>query len=170
MLALQARTLIWSPLGSLFHFFVIISKMKGPQGGGTLIRRLELYFGFKILNFNIFWGFSEKWIFFGGMKILWIFFGGHHKIGLVWGSFLCNLGSFLRSRYRIGIFFLVAKSSNIFFGVLEIPYILLVNGRCWVRAYECRKKLEYPPPPGDRPKVHRMSEIQLIFWIIFYYK
>ena len=41
------------------------------------------FFGFKILNFNIFWGFSKKLIFFGGMKILWIFFGGHHKIGLV---------------------------------------------------------------------------------------
>ena len=34
------------------------------------------------------------------MKILWIFLGGHLNIGLVLGSFLCNLGSFLRSRYR----------------------------------------------------------------------
>ena len=53
------------------------------------------------------------------MKILWIFFGGHHKIGLVCGSFLCNLGSFLRSRYRFGIFFGVAKISNIFLGCLK---------------------------------------------------
>ena len=52
---------------------------------------------------------------FGGMKILKIFFGGHHKIGLV----LFNLGSFLRSMYRIGIFFWVAKISNIFLGCLK---------------------------------------------------
>ena len=32
---------------------------------------------------------------------------------------------FLRSRYRIGIFLWVAKISNIFFGVLEIPDIFL---------------------------------------------
>ena len=45
--------------------------------GGTLnclyILRLGLFFGFKILNFNIFWGFQKIDIF-GGMKILWIFF------------------------------------------------------------------------------------------------
>ena len=45
--------------------------------GGTLkflyILRLGLFFGFKILNFNIFWGFQKKNIF-GGMKILRIFF------------------------------------------------------------------------------------------------
>ena len=46
-------------------------------GGGTLI------FGFKILNFNIFWGFQRNEYFLGGMKIFWIFFWGHHKIGLV---------------------------------------------------------------------------------------
>ena len=47
---------------------------KGVQpsgGGGTLIfshiRRLGLFFGFKILNFNIFWGFQKNdfVIFFG---------------------------------------------------------------------------------------------------------
>ena len=45
-----------------------------------------------------------------GMKFFLIFFWGHHKIGLVVGSFLRNLRSFLRSR----IFFGVAKISNIF--------------------------------------------------------
>ena len=34
------------------------------------------------------------------MKILWIFFGGHHKIGLVGGSFLCNLGSFFKVKVQ----------------------------------------------------------------------
>ena len=58
----------------------------GGGGGGTLIfshiRRLGPFFGFKILNFNIF-GFFIKMNIFGGMKILWICFWGHHKIGLV---------------------------------------------------------------------------------------
>ena len=65
--------------------------------------------------------------FFGDMKILWIFLGGHHKIGLVLGSFLCNLGSFLRSRYRIGIFFWVAKISNIFWGCLK--FLIFLGGK-----------------------------------------
>ena len=56
---------------------------------------------------NIFWG----------IKILWIFFWGHHNIGLVRGSFLCNLGSFFKVKVdRVGIFFWVAKISNIFWG------------------------------------------------------
>ena len=61
-----------------------------PRGGrgGTLIfphiRRLRLFFGLKILNFNIFGGFEKKKrSFFGGMKILWIFLGGNHKTGLI---------------------------------------------------------------------------------------
>ena len=54
-------------------------------GGGTLIflyiRRLCLFLGFKILNFDIFLGFQKnKYIL--GYEILWIFFWGHHKIGL----------------------------------------------------------------------------------------
>ena len=55
------------------------------RGGGTLkflyICRLRLFLGFKILNFNIFWGFQKN-EYFLGMNILWIFFRGHHKIGL----------------------------------------------------------------------------------------
>ena len=60
------------------------------------------------------------------MKILWIFLGGHHRnwtslrvISMQFRVF------FLRSRYRIGIFFGVAKVSNIIFRVLEIPDIFL---------------------------------------------
>ena len=55
---------------------------------------------------NIFWG----------LKILRILFGVHHKIGLVLRTFLCILGSFLRS-----IFFGVAKISNIFLGLTIDP-------------------------------------------------
>ena len=54
-------------------------------GGGTLIfsyiRRLDPFFGFNILNFDIFLGFQKN-KYFLCMKILWIFFGGHHIIGL----------------------------------------------------------------------------------------
>ena len=40
----------------------------GPQGGTLIfsyIRRLGPFFGVKFLNFNIFWGFQKKIIFFG---------------------------------------------------------------------------------------------------------
>ena len=53
---------------------------------------------------------------------------------------------FLRSRYRIGIFFGVAKISNMFLGCLKFLIFFGVNGRCWVRAYVYGKN-EYPPPP-----------------------
>ena len=39
-------------------------------------------------------------MFLGGMKILWIYLGGHHKIRLVRGSFLCNLGSFFKVKVQ----------------------------------------------------------------------
>ena len=142
----------------------------GGGGGGTLIfshiRRLGLFLGGSKFWISIFFGGSEKWVFFWGMKILWIFLGGHHKIGLVWGSFLCNLGSFLRSMYRIGIFFWVAKNSNIFWGAWNSWYFLGVNGRCWVRAYArvCGKnRVPTPPPPlGEtRPRGYRSFYAQL---------
>ena len=47
----------------------------------SYISRLGPFFGFKILNFDIF-GVFRKINIFWGMKILWIFFWGHHKIGL----------------------------------------------------------------------------------------
>ena len=61
-----------------------------PRGGGGGGGGVLLYFhahvdsgyfwGFKILNFNIFGGF-QKTEYFWDMKILWILWG-HHKIGL----------------------------------------------------------------------------------------
>ena len=62
---------------------------------------------------------------------------------------------FLRSRYRIGIFFGVAKISNIFLGCLKFLIFLGVNGRCWVRAYICGKNKSTPPPPWA-PTVHHL--------------
>ena len=65
-------------------------KTQGMWGGGHFDIFIHVYvgsghfFGFKILNFNIFWGFQEN-EYFWGTKILWIFLGGHHKIGLYLG-------------------------------------------------------------------------------------
>ena len=86
---------------------------------------------------NIFWGYEDF------VNI----FGGHHKIGLVLGSFLCILGTFLRSRYRIGIFLGVAKISTIFLGCLIFLIFFGLKDRCWVRAYVCEKNRVPPPPP-----------------------
>ena len=51
-----------------------VPKAIRPQGGGTLkfsyISRLDHFLGFKILNFNIFWGLQKKHLFFLDMKIL----------------------------------------------------------------------------------------------------
>ena len=89
--------------------------------GGTLIfshiHRLGLFFGFKILNFNIFGGF-QKMIFLGYEDFV-INFWGHYQIGLVRGSFLCILGSFFKVKVQIWDIFWVAKISNIFLGCLK---------------------------------------------------
>ena len=92
----------------------------GGRGGGNLIfshiRRLGLFFGFKILNFNNYWVFRKMNIFLD-MKILWIFFGGSSQnwasLRVISMHFRCV---FLSQRYRIGIFFGVVKISNIYLG------------------------------------------------------
>ena len=93
---------------------------------------------------SMFLVFLRKMNIFGSMKIMWIFFGGNHKIGLVWGSFLSILGSFLKVKVQNWDIFWVAKISNIF-GVLEIPDIF--GGWAVDAGSEptIRKKIEYPP-------------------------
>ena len=49
-----------------------------------------------------------------------IFGGSSKNLTLFRGYFYAFYGLFLRSLYRMGIFFCVAKISNIFLGVLEI--------------------------------------------------
>ena len=73
------------------------------------------------MNFNIFGGFQKNENFWGIM-ILWIFCGVHHNFGLYLGVISMHFMVFLRSRYRLGNMFLVAKIFQ-FFGVLEIPGI-----------------------------------------------
>ena len=78
--------------------------------------------GFKILNFNIFGGFQKN-EYFLGMMILWIFFWGHHKIGLVFGSFLCILCFFLKVEVQNGDIFWGCLNFK-YFRVLDIPDII----------------------------------------------
>ena len=73
----------------------------GGGGGGTLIfshlRRLGPFFGVQNFAFQFFWGFQKNEYFLGYedfVDILFFWGGGHHKIGLVLGSFLCNLEPF----------------------------------------------------------------------------
>ena len=73
--------------------------------GGTLIfsyiRRLGPFFGLKILNFNIFEDFVD------------IYVWSLQNWTIVKGRFYAFQGLFLRSRYRSGNIFWVAKISNI---------------------------------------------------------
>ena len=62
---------------------------------------LAHFFGFKILNFKILWGFHKNEYFGGGgMKISCTFLGGHHKAGLVLGSFICIVWYFLKVKVQ----------------------------------------------------------------------
>ena len=99
------------------------------EGGGTLIFSYiqigsDHFFGFKILHFNI-WGGGggvRNLIIFGGMKCLWI---NPNKTGLVLEVILYILRVFLKVYVQDGIFLGVAKISNIFWGLADIPDILL---------------------------------------------
>ena len=62
----------------------------------------------------------------GGMKILWIFLWGHLKIGLYLGVIFMHFRDFLlRQGTELGIFFGVAKISNIFLGCLKFLIFFL---------------------------------------------
>ena len=66
---------------------------------------------------------------------MYVFWGSSQNWAISRGHFYAFQGLFLRSMYRIGDIFGVAKI-RIFFGVLEIPDIYFgVNGRCLARAY-----------------------------------
>ena len=66
----------------------------------------SVYFWGSKFWISIFWGVFRKMNIFGGYEdFVDIFWGVITKLGQFWGSFLFNSGSFLRSRYRIGIFF-----------------------------------------------------------------
>ena len=63
------------------------------------------FLGFKIL-ISIFLGVLRKVYIFGGYEDFVDIFWGHHKIGLVWGSFLCISGYFFKVKVQnLDIFF-----------------------------------------------------------------
>ena len=70
---------------STSRYFVTFSLEYPKPRGGTLIfshiRRLGPFFWVQNSEFQYFFGFSEKLLFFWGMKILWIFFGVITKLG-----------------------------------------------------------------------------------------
>ena len=54
---------------------------------------------------------------------------------------------FLRSMYRMGTFLGVAKISNTFWGMPDIPDIFFWKQMIMGPSLCMKKKLEYPPPP-----------------------
>ena len=120
-------------------------------GGGTLIfsyiRRLGPFFGFKILNFNIFWGCQKNKYFLGYEDFVDIFWGSSQNWTIFRFDFYAFKGIFLRSIYRMGIFFGFVKL-KIFFGVLEIPdsfWGLMVDAGS--EPTYAKKNESTPPPP-----------------------
>ena len=74
------------------------------------------------------------------MKTLWMFFGVITKLDYIKWSFLCLLWSFLKVKVKNRGYFLGLPKFQIFFlGYLKFLIIFWVNGRCWARAYVCRK-------------------------------
>ena len=91
---------------------------------------------------NIFWGMKNLWIFFRGGG------GGHQRIGLYLGVICLHFRVFSHGQCTEWGIFLVFffKISNIL-GCLKFLIFLGVNGRCWARAYVCRKNENTPSPP-----------------------
>ena len=90
----------------------------------SYIRRLRVIFwGFKILIFNIFWVFRKMNIF-GVRYEDCIFLGSSQNCSIFRGHFYTFQGLFFRSRHRMGDNFLGCLNFKYFFwGVLEIPDI-----------------------------------------------
>ena len=93
----------------------------GGGGGGTLIlsciHRFGTFFGLKLLNLNIFRVFRTMNIF-GGFQNNEYFWGSSQNLAIFRGHSYAFWGLFLRSRFRMGDVFSVAKISNIFWGWL----------------------------------------------------
>ena len=90
--------------------FDFMPKVSGPGGmGGTLIfsyiRRLGSFLGVQNFEFQYFWGFSERFIFWGVLRFCGYFWGVITKLNYIKGSFLCILGSFLKVTVQNGGYF-----------------------------------------------------------------
>ena len=108
---------------------------------------LNHFLGFKILNFNIFWGIQKNELFWYN-EIVDIFVAVITKLDYFGGPFLYILGLFLVQGTEFEYFLVVAKF-QLFFGVCLIFLIfLVVNSRCWVQGYVSRKNESTPTPTG----------------------
>ena len=66
-----------------------VGSQRGGGGGTVIVSYIGSghFLGFKILNFIIFWGFSEKWIFLGYEDIVDIFLGSSQYWTIFRGHF-----------------------------------------------------------------------------------
>ena len=92
------------------------------------IRRLDLSIcGSKVSISILRFVFRKKKNIFGGYE-------GPREIGLAfWGSCFCNLRSFLKVSYIIGMVFGLINIQKFLWGMAIIPDV--VNCRCWVKAF-----------------------------------
>ena len=110
----------------------------GGVGGVLWLSQTYLgsFFGFKLLNFNIF-GVYRKMNIFGGMNILWYFLGVITYLGVISMHFSRIL--------KVKLHFGSLKFQIFFGGAWNSWYVLEVNGRCWAQAYVYRKNESTPP-------------------------
>ena len=119
LIVIGATFLILFFVTSAFHTLMPQECVCGGGRGAEIfiyIRRLGPFWGFEILNFNIFGGFRNI-IIFGGMKILWIY---HNKIGLVLeviSIHFRDFRGFLKVNVQDGDIILGSPKLQIFFGV-----------------------------------------------------
>ena len=76
---------------------------------------------FKTLKFNIFWVFQKNEYFLGYEDFVDIFWGSSQNWAVFRGHFYAFMVFSYGQGTEWGIFLGVAKISNIFFGLLEIP-------------------------------------------------
>ena len=94
-----------------------------------------------------------------------VFVPGGRGGGTLILSYIRRLGPFnWAQNFEFQYLFMVFRKTNIFvgyeeyfFGVLEIPDIFWVNGRCGARAYVLRTKQNTPSPPGLRAVLCRLK-------------
>ena len=120
--------------GVLWYFHIFIHRL-GPFLGGSKIW-ISIYFWVfrKMIFLGVWWfcgyflGSSQNW---ASLRLISMHFRVFFKVKVQnWDIFLGLLN------YQL-----------FFWGAWNSWYFLWVNGRCWVRAYVYRKKLEYPPSP-----------------------
>ena len=78
------------------------------------------FLGYKILNFNVFWGFRKMNIFWVSRFCGYIF--GHYNIGIYLGVISMHFRVFFKVKIQNGEYFFSCKNFK-YLGVFEIPNI-----------------------------------------------